>query len=59
MSEQEHSIRNKRKKIRHANPGSLSFLTNKKRRLLKTNSIVEGIKSKKENLLKLIEKYLV
>ncbi|KAG5610093.1 hypothetical protein H5410_021374 [Solanum commersonii] len=56
MSQQESSKRNKReKKIRHAKPGSLSFLANKKRRLLTTNEIVQAIESEKGQLLKLIE----
>jgi len=56
MSQQESSKRNKRAKNKtYAKPGSLSFLANKKRRLLTTNEIVQAIESEKGHLLKLIE----
>ncbi|KAG5572727.1 hypothetical protein H5410_062493 [Solanum commersonii] len=56
MSQQESSKRNKRAKNKtYAKPGSLSFLANKKRRLLTTNEIVQAIESEKGQLLKLIE----
>ncbi|KAK6786262.1 hypothetical protein RDI58_014787 [Solanum bulbocastanum] len=56
MSQQESSKRNKRaKKKAYAKPGSLSFLANKKRRLLTTNENFQAIESKKGQLLKLIE----
>nr|XP_025888684.1 uncharacterized protein LOC101265957 [Solanum lycopersicum] len=44
----------KAKKKTFAKPGSLSFLANKKRRLLTTNEIIKEIECKKGHLLKLI-----
>lgn len=43
----------------YAKTGSLSFLANKKRRLLTTNEIVQAIESEKGQLLKLIEQQAV
>ncbi|KAG5585133.1 hypothetical protein H5410_045567 [Solanum commersonii] len=55
MSQQEPSKRNKKSKNKtFAKPGSLSFLANKKRRLLTTNEIVQAIECEKGHLLKLI-----
>ena len=55
MSQQETSKRTKKaKKKTFAKPGSLSFLANKKRRLLTTNEIIKEIECKKGHLLKLI-----
>ncbi|KAG5611502.1 hypothetical protein H5410_022783, partial [Solanum commersonii] len=49
MSQQEPSKRNKKekKKKTFAKPGSLSFLANKKRRLLTTNEIAQAIECEK------------
>jgi len=56
MSQQEPSKRNKKAKNKtFAKPGSLSFLANKKRRLLTTNEIVQAIECEKGHLLKLLE----
>lgn len=55
MSQQEPSKETKEQKKNFARPGSLSFLANKKRRLLTTNKIVQDIESEKGHLLKLIE----
>ena len=55
MSQQETSKRTKKaKKKTFAKPGSLSFLANKKRRLLTTNEIINEIECEKGHLLKLI-----
>uniref|UniRef100_A0A3Q7II08 Ubiquitin-like protease family profile domain-containing protein n=1 Tax=Solanum lycopersicum TaxID=4081 RepID=A0A3Q7II08_SOLLC len=55
MSQQETSKRTKKaKKKTFAKPGSLSFLENKKRRLLTTNKIIKEIECEKGHLLKLI-----
>ncbi|KAG5632417.1 hypothetical protein H5410_004134 [Solanum commersonii] len=60
MSQQESSKRNKGAKNKtYAKPGSLSFLANKKRRLLTTNEIVQAIESEKGHPLKLIEQQTV
>ncbi|WMV30212.1 hypothetical protein MTR67_023597 [Solanum verrucosum] len=56
MSQQEPSKKNKKPKNKtFAKPGSLSFLANKKRRLLTTNEIVQAIECEKGHLLKLLE----
>lgn len=56
MSQQEPSKRNTRSKKNKtfAKSGSLSFLANKKRRLLTINEIVQAIECEKGHMLKLI-----
>uniref|UniRef100_A0A3Q7J5U5 Uncharacterized protein n=1 Tax=Solanum lycopersicum TaxID=4081 RepID=A0A3Q7J5U5_SOLLC len=58
MSQKE-SLKRKKKAKTYAKTGSLSFLANKKRRLLTTNEIVQAIESEKGQLLKLIEQQAV
>ena len=55
MTQEESSRRTKKaKKKTFATPGSLSFMENKKQRLLTTNEIVEEMLCDRGHLLKLI-----